>query len=100
MAAGVTLVVPFAACVPLQPPEAVHDVALVDDQVSVLGEPEATVIGLALIETVGAGVPGPVLPPLSPPPPQAASATQAVERTSSRSEWNMGTARAPGQARE
>ena len=33
---------------PLQPPEAVHDVALVEDQVRVLLPPDATLVGEAL----------------------------------------------------
>jgi len=42
--------------VPLQPPDAVHDVALVDDQVSVLLLPLTTLVGDADRLTVGAGV--------------------------------------------
>ena len=41
--------------VPLQPPEAVQEVALVEDQLSVEPLPEVTVLGLALNVTVGAG---------------------------------------------
>lgn len=40
--------------VPLQAPDAVHDVAPVLDQVSVLDPPYATLAGLALIVVVGA----------------------------------------------
>jgi hypothetical protein len=40
--------------VPVQPPEAVHDVAFVDDQVSVELPPAFTVVGLADNITVGA----------------------------------------------
>ena len=46
---------PLVAWLPLQPPEAVHEVALVDDQDSVELAPLATVLGLALKLTVGAG---------------------------------------------
>ncbi len=42
------------ARVPDQPPEAVHEVALVELQVSVEVPPEATLVGLALSATVGA----------------------------------------------
>jgi hypothetical protein len=48
--------VPLAALFPLQAPEAVHEVALVEDQVKVEPLPLATLVGFALIETVGAGV--------------------------------------------
>jgi len=44
---------PLAANVPLQPPEAVQEVALLDDQVNVVLPPDGTVLGLALIEAVG-----------------------------------------------
>ena len=46
---------PLGASLPLQPPEAVQDVALVEDQVSVDVAPLATVLGLALSVTDGAG---------------------------------------------
>ena len=49
------LVEPAVLLAPLQPPEAVQDVALVVDQLSVLAWPAATVAGLALNESVGAG---------------------------------------------
>jgi hypothetical protein len=45
---------PDVACAPLQPPEAVHEVALVDDHVMVEEPPLATLLGLALSETLGA----------------------------------------------
>ena len=38
---------PLVALVPLQPPEAVHEVALVEDQVSAVVPPEATDVGEA-----------------------------------------------------
>ena len=40
---------------PLQPPEAVQPVALVDDQFSVAAAPLATLLGVAVSVTVGAG---------------------------------------------
>ena len=43
---------------PLQAPLAVHDVAFVLDQLSVLLRPLTTLAGFALSVTVGAGVPG------------------------------------------
>jgi hypothetical protein len=46
--------VPRAVLVPNQPPEAVHEVALVDAQVIVVLLPWEIVLGLALIWTVGA----------------------------------------------
>lgn len=47
---------PAAASAPLQPPEAVQAVALVDDQVSVEVAPLLTVAGFAVRVTAGAGV--------------------------------------------
>ena len=46
---------PLAVFVPLQPPEAVHDVALVELHVSVEFPPLAIVVGLADTMTVGTG---------------------------------------------
>ncbi len=46
---------PLAALVPDQAPEAVQEVALVADQASVELLPLATVLGLAVKVTVGAG---------------------------------------------
>ena len=43
---------------PLQPPEAVQPVALLDDQFSVAAAPLATLLGVAVRVTVGAGVGG------------------------------------------
>jgi hypothetical protein len=45
---------PLVASLPLHPPEAVQDEALVDDQVSVELLPLAMLLGLALNLTVGA----------------------------------------------
>src|SRR5690349_1211099 len=47
---------PDVAFVPLQPPDAVHEVALVEDQLSVLLPPLTTDVGDAAMETVGTGV--------------------------------------------
>jgi len=47
---------PAVALAPLQPPEAVHAVAFVDDHVNVLLPPLATDVGDAVNVTVGAGV--------------------------------------------
>ena len=47
---------PLAASAPLQLPEAVQEVALLEDQVKVEAAPLATVAGLAVSVTVGAGV--------------------------------------------
>ena len=52
------LCVPLAICVPLQPPEAVHDVALVELQVSMEVPPPAIEVGLAVSVAVGTGVAG------------------------------------------
>jgi len=52
--------VPDVAFAPVQPFDAVHDVALVVDHVSVDAAPEATEVGLAVSETVGAGIVPPV----------------------------------------
>ena len=46
---------PLAALLPDQAPEAVHEVALVADQVNVELPPLATVLGFAAKVTVGAG---------------------------------------------
>jgi hypothetical protein len=47
---------PLAGSEPLQPPEAAQEVALVEDHFNVELAPFATVVGLALTETVGAGL--------------------------------------------
>ena len=46
---------PLVGSVPLQPPDALHEVALVDDQVSDEAAPLATVLGLAVSVMAGAG---------------------------------------------
>ena len=50
------LVLPESDLLPDQAPEATHEVAFVDDQIRVVGLPLVTAVGIALIETVGAGV--------------------------------------------
>jgi len=47
---------PLVASLPLQPPEAVHKVALVETQVNVDAAPLLTVLGLAASVTAGASV--------------------------------------------
>lgn len=44
---------PLAASVPLQPPDAVHESALVDIHVNVEAPPEATAVGVAVSATIG-----------------------------------------------
>ncbi len=53
---GAVLWEPLVASAPLQPPEAVHEVALVDDQLRVEVLPLVIVLGLAVSVTAGAGV--------------------------------------------
>jgi hypothetical protein len=48
------LCVPLVRCVPFHAPEAVQEVALVEDQLNVELPPLATFVGLALNETLGA----------------------------------------------
>ena len=47
------LCVPLNGSLPLQAPEAVHEVALFEDQVKVETPPLVTLVGLALRETLG-----------------------------------------------
>jgi hypothetical protein len=75
----VTLADPEEALVPLQSPEAVQDVASVEDQVSVLLPPAEIDVGLAEILTVGIGVG--VAPSLEPPPQAASEIRHASNRT-------------------
>ena len=56
MLVGDTARVPLVAFVPVQPPAAVHEVALVEDQVTIETLPEVMLVGLAEIATVGGGV--------------------------------------------
>ena len=75
MLVGDTARVPLVAFVPLQPPAAVHEVALVEDQVTVEILPDVMLVGLAENVTVGTGVCDvatdaeqvAVAPPLEPP---------------------------------
>jgi len=53
---GDTARVPLVAFVPVQPPAAVHEVALVEDQVTVEILPEVMLVGLAENATVGGAV--------------------------------------------
>jgi hypothetical protein len=53
---GPVLWLPLAATVPLQPPEALHEVALVELHVSMEAFPEATAVGAAASVAVGAGI--------------------------------------------
>jgi hypothetical protein len=61
---GDTARVPLVAFVPVQPPAAVHEVALVEDQVTVEILPEVMLVGLAENATVGGAV---AFPPTEPP---------------------------------
>ena len=54
--AGETTRVPLVAFVPVQPPAAVHEVELVEDQVMVDTLPDAMLVGFAESATVGTGV--------------------------------------------
>lgn len=62
---------------PVQPPDAVHDVALVLDHVNVTDCPAEIDVALALNDTVGVGVGvgGPTLPPPPPPHPTSSAAS-------------------------
>ena len=53
MLVGDAVRVPLVAFVPVQPPEAVHEVALVEDQVTIETLPEVMLVGLAENDTVG-----------------------------------------------
>lgn len=64
------MLLPFVAIVPLQPPEAVHDVAFVELQLMVEVLPPLMLVGDALSDTVGAAA-------TLVPPEQAASARDA-----------------------
>jgi hypothetical protein len=63
------LCVPLAAFAPLQPPEAVHAVALVELHVSVEAPPLATTVGFAAIVAVGTMLTSTVDTGLVPPAP-------------------------------
>ena len=56
MLVGDAAKVPLVAFAPLHPPEPVHEVALVEDQVTVELLPDVMLAGLAEIVTVGGGI--------------------------------------------
>jgi hypothetical protein len=56
LVSAAVVIEPLVASEPLQPPDAAQVVALVEDQLNVAVPPLATVLGLALSVTVGAGV--------------------------------------------
>ena len=66
MLVGDTARVPLVAFVPVQPPAAVHEVALVEDQVTVEILPEVMLVGLAENATVGGAVGGGLTGPAVP----------------------------------
>jgi hypothetical protein len=68
---GPVLWVPLAATVPLHPPDAIHESALVDVHVKVEAPPEATAVGVAVSATIGKAftVTGAVAAALLPPGP-------------------------------
>jgi hypothetical protein len=53
---GDTAAVPLVALVPVQPPDAVQDVALVEDHVKVELPPAVMLVGLADKDAVGVGL--------------------------------------------
>jgi hypothetical protein len=70
--------VPLAATAPLQAPDAVQAVALVEVQVSIEEAPLARVVGAAINVTVGAGTTVGASAGAEPPPPQALVSTAQV----------------------
>ena len=56
MLVGDTARLPLVAFVPVQPPPAVHEVALVEDQAAIEMLPEVMLVGLAENATVGGAV--------------------------------------------
>ena len=69
MLVGDTARVPLVAFVPVQPPEAMHEVALVEDQVTVEILPGVILVEARLKNaTVGVAVAPPEVPPIEPPP--------------------------------
>jgi hypothetical protein len=63
---GDTARVPLVAFVPVQPPPAAHEVALVEDQVAIEIWPEPMLFGLAENATVGGAVGGELAVPVVP----------------------------------
>ena len=70
------LAVPLVVLVPLQPPEAVHEVALVELHVKLAAPPLSTTVVDALSTAVGAGGTG--VAGVDPEPPQATNANAAA----------------------
>jgi hypothetical protein len=69
-AVGVTVIVPDAARVPLQPPLAVQLVPVLELQVTTVDCPNVIVVGFTLTLTVAGGfMPPPPYPPWPPPQP-------------------------------
>ena len=76
MLGGDTARVPLVAFVPVQPPPAVHEVALVEDQVAIEMLPEVMLVGLAESATVGTVTsPPPLFDPGMPPAPASITFT-------------------------
>ena len=73
---GDTARVPLVAFVPAQPPPAVHDDALVEDQVAIEMLPELMLLGLAESATVGGvTLPPPLFDRATPPAPASPTFT-------------------------
>jgi hypothetical protein len=68
---------PLVANAPVQPPEAVQDVALAELQFSIAAPPLLTAVGDAVIDAAGAGGPGVIGADPDPDPPQAARSSAA-----------------------
>jgi hypothetical protein len=79
---------PLVANAPLQPPDAEHVVAPVEDHVSSLLPPAVTLVGEAVIEALGTGDAA-LPPPFPTPPPQDASAAAAPARRRQRIDRNI-----------
>lgn len=71
-----TVKLPLTSRDPLHPPDAVHEVAFVDDQVRVVDSPACTLVGYALSVTVGGLGGGEDVEPPLPPPPHPATRTK------------------------
>jgi hypothetical protein len=77
------LEVPEVCWAPVQAPDAVQAVALVELQVRVAEPPAVMLVGATLMLTVGSGVAGGVGVPSPPPPPQAACPSKTIAADSS-----------------
>jgi hypothetical protein len=77
---GETASVPLVAFVPVQPPPAWHELALVEDQVAIEMLPAVMLVGLAESAAVGAATlpPPPLFGPDRPPAPESATFTFAT----------------------